>query len=61
MIAVTGKMKLVMEIHAVTGTVLNNLSLIQNTAKDLQFSFSPPKLMTSSHKDMLLELDNYFS
>lgn len=43
MIAVTGKIKLVMEICAVIGTVLNNLNLIQNTAKDLQFSFSPLK------------------
>lgn len=50
-----------MEICAVTRTVLNNLSLIQNTAEDLQLSFSPPKLVTSSYKDMLLELDNYSS
>lgn len=61
MIAVTAKIKLVMEIHAVIKIVLNNLSRIQNTAKDLRFPFSLPNLLISSHKDMLLELDDYFS
>lgn len=61
MIAVNGKVKVVMEMHAEIGTVLNNVNLIQNTAIDLQFPFSPPKIMTASHKDMLVELDNNFS